>query len=335
MRWQSLGGGPIVGDVSAGRNADGRIEVFALFADGSLNHIWQLSPGGSWSTWAPLGVDFVSPPVVASNADGRLEVFSIGPQHQFVSAWQTTPGGTWNGWSSVMPGEADSFAICTDGTQRLAAFANLRPSPPSQDESLVIARQTTGTRSGWTNPVTIWIGVTSPQLLTGRNLDGRIEVFYSIGSTVFHLWETTINGAFEFGSLGDGGAPIATGANADGRQEVFARSAKGDLVHTWQTAPNNGWSGWHHLSGAFDGKPVIGRNADGRLDVFANAPGMLHHIWQTAPNNGWSQLYKEPAKHRASAIINNLDGRLELFAITPDGTLWHTWQTSANNGWRA
>ena len=73
MRWQSLGGGPIVGDVSAGRNADGRIEVFALFADGSLNHIWQLSPGGSWSTWAPLGVDFVSPPVVASNADGRLD----------------------------------------------------------------------------------------------------------------------------------------------------------------------------------------------------------------------------------------------------------------------
>ena len=58
--------------------------------------------------------------------------------------------------------------------------------------------------------------------------------------------------------------------------------------HIWQTAPNNGWSGWashgrRHLS-----DPVVARNADGRLEVFVRgADNALWHIWQTAPNNGW------------------------------------------------
>jgi hypothetical protein len=42
------------------------------------------------------------------------------------------------------------------------------------------------------------------------------------------------------------------GQNADGRIEVFARGGNGALWHIWQTAPNNGWSGWASLGGVID-----------------------------------------------------------------------------------
>jgi len=37
--------------------------------------------------------------------------------------------------------------------------------------------------------------------------------------------------------------------NADGRMEAFARGTDDALWHIWQTAPNNGWSGWASLGG--------------------------------------------------------------------------------------
>ena len=37
--------------------------------------------------------------------------------------------------------------------------------------------------------------------------------------------------------------------DADGRLEVFARGTDNALWHIWQTAPNNGWSGWASLGG--------------------------------------------------------------------------------------
>jgi hypothetical protein len=37
--------------------------------------------------------------------------------------------------------------------------------------------------------------------------------------------------------------------NADGRLEVFGVGTDNVLWHMWQTAPNNGWSGWVSLGG--------------------------------------------------------------------------------------
>ena len=45
---------------------------------------------------------------------------------------------------------------------------------------------------------------------------------------------------------------LTVGRNADGRLEVFARGADGGIWHKWQTAPNNGWSGWASLGGWID-----------------------------------------------------------------------------------
>jgi hypothetical protein len=53
---------------------------------------------------------------------------------------------------------------------------------------------------------------------------------------------------------------LTVGSNADGRLEVFARGADGAVWNNWQTAPNNGWSGWNSLGGWVD-LLAVGSNA--------------------------------------------------------------------------
>src|SRR5829696_5762761 len=119
--------------------------------------------------------------------------------------------------------------------------------------------------------------------------------------------------------------------NADGRLEVFAQHSDGMLWHNWQTAPNNGWSGWNSLGGNFflSGRPVVFMNHHAgvrRLEVFVRSTGnVLWHNWQTAPNNDWTPnwaplggiLTSEPV------VFQNLDGRLEVFVRGTDNALYH------------
>ena len=123
--------------------------------------------------------------------------------------------------------------------------------------------------------------------------------------------------------------------NADGRLEVFVRGTDGALWHIWQTAPNNGWSGWESLDGGMGSRVAVGNNADGRLEVFVRGTdGALWHIWQTAPNNGWSGWESLGGVIQgAPVVVSNADGRLEVFARGTDSALWHIWQTGPNNGW--
>ena len=63
------------------------------------------------------------------------------------------------------------------------------------------------------------------------------------------------------------------------------------LYHIYQTAPNGGWNGWDALGGDPDSVVAVGTNADGRLEIFAEArategPRELWHRWQVAPSDG-------------------------------------------------
>src|SRR3546814_16918830 len=84
---------------------------------------------------------------------------------------------------------------------------------------------------------------------------------------------------------------LAVGQNQDGRLEVFGVQSDDSLWHNYQTAPNNGWSGWQPFMTAADKLVTlaVGQNQDGRLEVFGVARDeSLWHNYQTAPNNGWS-----------------------------------------------
>jgi hypothetical protein len=142
----------------------------------------------------------------------------------------------------------------------------------------------------------------------------------------------------------DAGKPVGTFLNADaavtqaavgavGRLEVFARGMDRAVWHLWQTAPNNGWSGWASLGGWVD---IVSsaRNADGRLELFVRgSDGAVWHMWQTAPNNGWSGWASLSGWVDRIIPAKNADGRLEVFVRGSDGAIWHNWQTAPNNGW--
>jgi acylphosphatase/peptidoglycan hydrolase-like protein with peptidoglycan-binding domain len=139
---------------------------------------------------------------------------------------------------------------------------------------------------------------------------------------------------FRWASLGGVIFDPVVANNQDGRLEVFARGTDGALWQIWQTAPNNGWSGWASPGGGIQGPIAVGRNADGRLEVFVRGnDGALWHIWQTAPNNGWSGWSSLGGVIWDPVVARNADGRLEVFVRGGDGALWHIWQTAPNNGW--
>ena len=78
----------------------------------------------------------------------------------------------------------------------------------------------------------------------------------------------------------------------------------------------------------------VGRNADGRLEVFGRgSDGALWNIWQTAPNNGWGGWNSLGGWIDRLKVASNDDGRMEVFARGSDNALWNIWQTAPNNGW--
>jgi hypothetical protein len=105
--WKSMGsqaGG--FADLGVGRNADGRLEVFATLQNGTdLWHVWQTAPNGNWSSWKSMGsvaTGTIAGPTLASDADGRLEVFLQTPDTGgLYQLSQSTPNGGWtpgHGW---------------------------------------------------------------------------------------------------------------------------------------------------------------------------------------------------------------------------------------------
>jgi RHS repeat-associated protein len=93
-------------------------------------------------------------------------------------------------------------------------------------------------------------------------------------------------------------------------------------------------AGW----GAITSDPVVARNADGRLEVFARGTdSALWHNWQTAPGGGWAgwaPVAPGSAITSDPVVEINADGRLEVFARGTDNALWRNSQTApGGHGW--
>jgi hypothetical protein len=76
-----------------GRNADGRLEIFAFGTDRALWQKWQVAPNGGWSTWKALGTPVedifaTSAFSVGQSLDGRQELFVMGHDDALWHIWQ-------------------------------------------------------------------------------------------------------------------------------------------------------------------------------------------------------------------------------------------------------
>lgn len=240
-------------------------------------------------------------------------------------------------------------AVERDPTGRLQVFARV-PAPPFliAPDSLWHIRQSGQADPPWQHWENLG-GSLQGDPVMGKSYDGRLEVFgRGISGTLQHIAQTDgVNDQWGSWESLDGVSIVgnpAVASNADGRLEMFAAVATSrtefTLWHIWQngspTPPY--WSGWENLGGHLLGAPVVGRNRDGRLEVFARAAGNnLAHIWQTGTTDiqwsGWEDLgggglVGDPV------VGANADGRLEVFTRAADNALWHIWETATVNiGW--
>jgi len=90
------------------------------------------------------------------------------------------------------------------------------------------------------------------------------------------------------------------------------------------------------MAPAFQTTPFVGRNADGRLEIFVvGTDQALYDKWQTTVNGSWSDGWTNFGGSWLGdpAVGQNADGRFEIFGVGTDHALYHRWQTAPNNGW--
>jgi hypothetical protein len=297
----------VLSHLEVGTNADGRLEAFLRYGAMSVGvmwHAWQTAPNGGWTGWVALGVNVgqvtSGPIVVASNADGRMELFAIASPSGVTHAWQLAPNSGWSSQASLGSPTGvfvSSPAVGRNADGRLAVFV-------SGDDGVIWQIAQTAANNGWSG----WSSLGKPATdslrgpVLGVNADGRLEVFASGSQGIWHAWQSSPGGTWSawnnFGLPGGSRATsgLGVGQNADGRQEVFAAVPGGEVWHIWQTAPNSAWSGWSSLGGEPYFEVIVGRNQDGRLEVFVEGrtsttppnPSGVWHRWQTSPGGAWN-----------------------------------------------
>jgi hypothetical protein len=358
------GQGWSVNVAASGGNAGQNCEIGDLCETRAFHNVGRWSVETYWSNQdqgcvGNFGPDWVSLAAPASGVlggvvaghelDGRLEIFAVSKDGNLWHLVQSAPNGNWGSWQTVVtnnPGISAPPRVGYNKDGRLEVYG-------LQSGGILWHVWQTTANGGWSGGASL--GAPSGGIIGGvavaNNQDERLEIF-GVGSDhqLHHVWQTAPNSGWSaWASLGAPGPGIQIGdprvvKNADGRLEVFLLAADQKVWHIWQTAPNNGWSGWASLGGPAasiaNGAPFIGNNADGRIEVFVTGDdGGIYHIWQTAPSNGWSawaQLLAPLAGVQffgLGGLNNNQDGRFQLFFIGSDGALWTLSQSAPSNGW--
>lgn len=360
---------PWVANLTAGTNADGRLELFEVAANGALRHRWQRESLHDWSAWSSLGGSFQPGAAVANDAMGRLVVFAVNKSTQHVMYnCQRTPNSTaWTNWTALARQPVHGpLAAAADTNGCLEVFA-----VGAGDGSLKHIWQDHAGED-WS----AWADLGGPFLpgpVVARNKSGELEVFAinANNQDLVHCWEMAPgkpDSWTPWSSLNEPISPgFAVGENLDGRLEVFGVNAQdGFVVHAYQTsaAPDADWSDWINLGAKMRPAISLGRNRDGRLEIFTVGAGrnMIFHAFQSkagATTNwvGWTDMSlfgsstknrgNDPMRNRARladiggatrsypVIENNTEGSLEIFAFDErlDDVVNHRREITGNLSW--
>jgi hypothetical protein len=287
------------------RDADGRIEVFIMTSGVEPLHVWQTAPNNGWTTGALMGKPaggLTGRTPVTRNADGRLEAFGMATDKKLWHSWQTVPNGGWSGWATLggppSPVNLGDPRVGVNHNGQIAVFVL------AQDGNVYHIGQTSATSWGaWASLGQPGVAISNGAPFVGRNHDGRMELFATgVDGSVYHKWQTSPHGGWSGWVLLAPNPPAvqlyglgAVGNEKDGCLSVFAIGSDGGLWNCRQSAPNNGWRPWLYLGSGPpsqamnpDQIPAIGRNKDGRLEVFVvGADGAMWRIGEKSPDGPW------------------------------------------------
>lgn len=128
--------------------------------------------------------------------------------------------------------------------------------------------------------------------------------------------------------------PIST--NKDGKMDLFAKGANGELYRYSQASINGSWVSWTSMGGTPASDPVAVTNRTGGNSVFARfTDGNLYYSSQNGSSGSWSSWTSlgGPVAGKP-AVGKSPDGRLDVFCRMPDGTIQHRWEATTS-GWQA
>jgi hypothetical protein len=246
----------------------------ALFvANGQLWRLEQTAPNNGWTGWlphgAPAGVLVTGPAAAIRSPDGRIEVFVVDTDGGMWNLRQTSAGGPWSGWNAF-----GSAGGGLDGRPALAVNSEGRLELFVRGNDGVMWRRSQVGGTWWSDWVPIGSGLPgiSVELLdhpaVAVHPDGRLDVFMTGGAHPHFAADRAMWQALQR-EVGDGlggfadveqhrlapsldtihfsGAAPAVGGNGDGRVELFAVGADGELWHTsFEGVRNSGMfqTGW-------------------------------------------------------------------------------------------
>ena len=327
----------------------GMHDLFAVGKGGGLWHSCHHGPDGpnpddgafgNWGHWKRIG-DRVRK-VVASHDGESAQLFIIDTNGNLRrSTFVDSNRGAkelWAEWQLVHDSHWKDLAVIRRSNGRHDLFALL------MDDSVWFRRE----RSDGSFEVVDQIGTGTSHLsalLDGDGPDARAHVFWLTGGRAWHRWELTAGGAmngpteFMLPTPPHDLTQMEAARNADDRLEVFALGFNGQLYHSWQTTAgaNTGFTPWVELDGFPSRSLAVGRNKDGRLEVFFGAGADLFHRWQVVPNGSWSSRSRLPLDRPIESLgslqlVNDVEGRMTVYGVGQDGLLWHAFQKKASQG---
>ena len=108
--WQNA---PKLNKLTASQQGGNRgAQLWGVQYNGTLNTIYQETPGGSWSAWLGPGWAGAGYPTqvyelaAAQQNNGCVQFWGLDTKLQLWSTGQTSPGGNWTAWSIGSSGSA-------------------------------------------------------------------------------------------------------------------------------------------------------------------------------------------------------------------------------------
>lgn len=342
--WTAIGAGAVSAPAAV-RRADGSVDIFVLWTDGSVRHK-TVNPNGVESGWNDTGLNGVSAPAAAVRRGPNGSVGSVidlvvrGPGNDVLLNSFDIARGTWGGAYSIGGGFRSAPAIMSYFDGGIHVYAR------GTDDAVHQKYWDPGERrwAGWH-----WLGgtATSSPAVTSW-YDGNIEI--GVRGT---------DGAFYHKGWNPTGGPDGRGAWGEwGRQGIqlasapaFSTARPGQLVVTAREGSeikqhiydNDAWGGWTSLgnpeaAGLFLSQVAVVEAVDGsgRTHMYVrDGDGVI----RTSTTDG---LYQTPWRalsgsvDSAPAAVQRSDGTTDVFALVNGAVMQKTISPAGvESAWRS